>query len=341
MDPTRLYGVKQEWIDHENRHRQVWYCHLHEEEFESRAGYMKHLYDQRLEHKPEDSSPEMVAAVVVPSMNPHRDCPFCPTFFPDVATMQSHVRYHLEKLAIHSFPDIKEREGDDLVSNHPSNSHQVAKIRGRRDSVAHDFTEKELYSFVEITTNDACINQDLNQFIPFVKDSHEPEEGLGLMLPQIALGEKGTLMQWVDSSKDTQSVEYTNNAVFQDTPDPNLLEPPLPLNEGAEFKAMFSDNQDSKYSLTVLQAASAVGHMRVVRRQLTRGADPNAPGGHYGSALQIASAAGHQEIVQLLLDKGADVNARGGYYGRAIEAALVQGYEDIVRLLRDNGATSE
>ncbi|KAF2795714.1 hypothetical protein K505DRAFT_226010, partial [Melanomma pulvis-pyrius CBS 109.77] len=103
-DPNRLYGVRREWVDHENQHRRVWHCYVHEEEFETQPDYMRHLHEKRLEHRPEDSSTEMVAAVVGASSKPHRDCPFCPTAFPDVATMQKHIRYHLERLALYALP---------------------------------------------------------------------------------------------------------------------------------------------------------------------------------------------------------------------------------------------
>ncbi|KAI0968544.1 hypothetical protein F4678DRAFT_474322 [Xylaria arbuscula] len=147
-DPSRLYGMRQEWIDHENQHRRVWHCHIHEEEFETQPEYMQHLHDKRLEHRPEDSSTEMVAAVVGGSSKPHRDCPFCPTVFSDVATMQRHVRYHLERLALYALPDIAEQEGSELEPGQSSDSHQVAENRGRQDSITYDFTKEERQSYL-------------------------------------------------------------------------------------------------------------------------------------------------------------------------------------------------
>jgi len=65
---------------------------------------------------------------------------------------------------------------------------------------------------------------------------------------------------------------------------------------------------------------------------VSKGADVNAQGGHFGTALQAASSGGHEKIVELLVSKGADVNAQGGYFGTALQAASFQGHEKIVEL---------
>lgn len=62
--------------------------------------------------------------------------------------------------------------------------------------------------------------------------------------------------------------------------------------------------------MTVLQAASAGGHLEILRPLLNKTADVNAPGIFHGTALQAALAGGHQEIVQLLFDTKADLNAQ-------------------------------
>jgi ankyrin repeat protein len=51
---------------------------------------------------------------------------------------------------------------------------------------------------------------------------------------------------------------------------------------------------------------------------LDAGADVNAQGEQYGNALQAASELGHEKIVQMLLDARADVNAQGGRYSNAL-----------------------
>lgn len=83
---------------------------------------MQHLQDRQDGHTPDDGLPEMVAAVVSSSAQPHRDCPFCPIAFVDVPTMQKHVRYHLERLAMYALPDVDEQEGGELVSGNSSDS---------------------------------------------------------------------------------------------------------------------------------------------------------------------------------------------------------------------------
>ncbi|KAM0429266.1 hypothetical protein ACHAPT_006480 [Fusarium lateritium] len=149
-DPNRTYRLRQDWIDHENQHRRVWHCHVHGEEFETQPEYIRHLQHRQDEHKPEDRLPEMIATIVASSSKPHRDCPFCPTSFSDVPTMQKHVRYHLERLALYALPDVYEQEGDELASEQPSDSHRLVENRGRRESISRDFTESEEQSFLEV-----------------------------------------------------------------------------------------------------------------------------------------------------------------------------------------------
>lgn len=141
-DPGRLYGAKKEWINHENQHRRVWHCHSHEVEFETQPEYLQHLKGQHPEDKLEDYTPEMIAAVVGASAKPHRDCPFCPTGFSDVPTMQKHVRYHLERLSLYALPNIADDNNAELASERSSDNHQVIKNRRRKDSIENDFVEK-------------------------------------------------------------------------------------------------------------------------------------------------------------------------------------------------------
>ncbi|KAK2616805.1 SET domain-containing protein 3 [Conoideocrella luteorostrata] len=149
-DPGRLYGAKEEWIDHENQHRRVWHCHSHEAEFETQPEYQQHLEEQ---HPQSHYTPEIIAAVVGASAKPHRDCPFCPTTFSDVAIMQKHVRYHLERLALYALPDIGDDKDDELASERSSDSRQVIENRGRQDSIGNDFVE-ERQSFLAAFAND-------------------------------------------------------------------------------------------------------------------------------------------------------------------------------------------
>jgi len=85
---------------------------------------------------------------------------------------------------------------------------------------------------------------------------------------------------------------------------------------------------------TILHAASAGGHEKIVQILLNKKADVNAQGGAYGTALTAASAGGHEKIVQILLNKKVNVNAQGGdYYGTALAAASSGGHEKIVQIL--------
>jgi hypothetical protein len=140
-DPGRLYGSKQDWIDHEDQHRRVWHCHSHDAEFETQPDYQRHLETLHPEYKPEDYTPEIFAAVVGASKKPHRDCPFCPTAFNDVTGMRKHVRYHLERLALYALPDSRDDMNDELVPERSSDSNQVIENKGRKASIGNDFDE--------------------------------------------------------------------------------------------------------------------------------------------------------------------------------------------------------
>ncbi|KAF1982386.1 ankyrin [Aulographum hederae CBS 113979] len=80
------------------------------------------------------------------------------------------------------------------------------------------------------------------------------------------------------------------------------------------------------------------GLLEIVELLLSKGANVNAQGGHYGNALQVASYKGHSSVVELLLSRGADVNARGGDYGNALQEASYKGHSSVVELLLSRGA---
>lgn len=196
-DPNRIYGLRQDWIDHENQHRRVWHCHIHGEEFETQPDYLQHLYDKKDEHKPEDGLPDLVAAVLGSSSKPHRDCPFCPTAFSDVPTMQRHVTYHLERLALYVLPDIEEQEEDELASDEASNSQRPVEKRGRQESIACDFPEEDEVSFLEsygrIFEESPLARQEAQDFDENLnlRQRAEPEtatSGIMTWLSKVALG---------------------------------------------------------------------------------------------------------------------------------------------------------
>ncbi|KAL9112035.1 MAG: hypothetical protein Q9227_003655 [Pyrenula ochraceoflavens] len=118
---------------------------------------------------------------------------------------------------------------------------------------------------------------------------------------------------------------------------------------------------------TALAAASAHGHMEMVRFLIKAGAQVNQTlpthtfleksqqyharfspegaitgrksfGGH-GTAMQAAALAGHIDVIRLLLNNGADVNGLPGHFGTALQAASGCGNLEMVKLLLDHNAS--
>ncbi|KAH7324478.1 hypothetical protein B0I35DRAFT_458217 [Stachybotrys elegans] len=140
QDPNRLYGSRQEWINHESQHTRVWHCFEHHEEFETQPEYLEHI-GQKHQAAGEKLSEELISSVVGPSNQSRRDCPFCPTSLPDVAEMQKHIIFHLERLALLALPPQYEG-GDDDASVRSEDSHEV-QMRGRQKSILEDFMQED------------------------------------------------------------------------------------------------------------------------------------------------------------------------------------------------------
>lgn len=146
-DANRIYGTRQEWLEHESLHTRVWHCAVHCEEFETQPEYTAHLHEKHPEQKAEYFTPELIAAVVGPSLHLHRDCPFCPTAFSEASALQKHVTFHLERLALLALPADDEDEID--KSERASDSHEGQR-RGRVGSIEGDFTDEEQLRFTDI-----------------------------------------------------------------------------------------------------------------------------------------------------------------------------------------------
>ena len=112
-------------------------------------------------------------------------------------------------------------------------------------------------------------------------------------------------------------------------------------------------NQESVYSyssgqtMTALQRACCEGDLDMVTLLLSRGANPNAPGGHYGPALLAATIGENALLVDKLLEAGADINAvhqigpksnSGRRQQTALVRAILNNHLSVVRLLLERGA---
>lgn len=128
---------------------------------------------------------------------------------------------------------------------------------------------------------------------------------------------------------------------------------------------------DERPSITPLWEAASRGHISIIERLISAGADVNAWTGIGGTALRVASSTGQAEavetliraganvdmhslfvatpltsavekdnhvIAELLLQEGADINACGGTYSNALQAASYCGANSLITLLIQNGA---
>lgn len=88
----------------------------------------------------------------------------------------------------------------------------------------------------------------------------------------------------------------------------------------------------------VLQTASLLGRLEIVKEILDSGTNIDAYLEPHDSALIMAIQAGHFEIAELLISRGADVNIVTSKYGIALHLAAAGGIEKIVKLLVQAGA---
>lgn len=84
---------------------------------------------------------------------------------------------------------------------------------------------------------------------------------------------------------------------------------------------------------TPLGAASAEGHLAVVRRLIKAGANVEYSDTRMGNALQIAACRGHSDCVRVLVKAGLDLFASGGERGFALSCAASFGHVDTIETI--------
>ncbi|KAI0415037.1 hypothetical protein F5X98DRAFT_233060 [Xylaria grammica] len=138
QDPNRLYGSKQEWLDHESQHNRVWICQAHDEEFETRPDYVNHLQGQHPDFQADRLSEVLIDTAIGTSKQIYRNCPFCPTGFAETVEMQRHIAFHLVRLALLALNSAGNDSHSDNESINSSDSHQPREC-GRTKSIIGDF----------------------------------------------------------------------------------------------------------------------------------------------------------------------------------------------------------
>lgn len=103
-----------------------------------------------------------------------------------------------------------------------------------------------------------------------------------------------------------------------------------------------SVNQTTLTNSTPLRAACFDGHLEIVRYLVgEQGADLEVANRHGHTCLMISCYKGHSEIARYLLEKGADVNRRSVKGNTALHDCAESGSLEILRLLLDSGAHME
>ncbi|KAH7133178.1 ankyrin repeat-containing domain protein [Dactylonectria estremocensis] len=301
----------------------VWHCHVHEEEFETQPDYMQHLREKPLEHAPEDSSAEMVAAVVGASSKPHRDCPFCPTEFSDVATMHRH--------ALDGGSD-NERNDERLlraVVKGDEAAVQSLLAQGANIHVKNNYKQTPLHVAASTGHKDIVrVLLDLGASIE-AKDHEEltplhtaPAKG-NEQIVQLLL-ERGADPEAVDDDDETPLIlaaELGQDAIAQ-----------LLLGRGADTEAvggMFIKE-------TPLSHAARRGHESIF--VLDQGVYLEQWDGNAKTPLLLAAEHGREGVVRLLLDRGADMEAVDDRRRTPLSWAAGEGHEAVTQLLLYQGA---
>jgi uncharacterized protein len=100
-------------------------------------------------------------------------------------------------------------------------------------------------------------------------------------------------------------------------------------------------NQVAKNAMKVapIHSAAASKQLKIARRLLELGANPNARQESGFTALHEVAANGHMEFAKLLLAHGADVNAKTDSGKTPVAFAIAAGQTEMANLLRQHGGT--
>lgn len=104
-NPDQLYDTRQDWIDHENTHRNVLRCPEHQsEQFNTSSELQVHLWQEH-DKSERATSRNLVNHISDPvSMLPDRDCPICSSSLSTLRALRNHIALHLENLSVFSLP---------------------------------------------------------------------------------------------------------------------------------------------------------------------------------------------------------------------------------------------
>jgi hypothetical protein len=130
----QLYDSWSDWVSHELlAHNQEWQCIHHlEQEFQTREDYVEHIKATHAADSHLLLSPEMLNPRRIESSRSNRLCPFCLIEEHDMSTMQKHVAWHLETIALFALPRStgleQGSEQGDLDSNQSGRVNQDSRI---------------------------------------------------------------------------------------------------------------------------------------------------------------------------------------------------------------------
>jgi ankyrin repeat protein len=97
------------------------------------------------------------------------------------------------------------------------------------------------------------------------------------------------------------------------------------------------DRPDGDLRVRPLHTAAGAGHIRIVRRLLRAGANPNVRVKGMGTPLHLAASYGHLDCVRALVRAGADASLCDEDGKRAIDYARRYGRTDVVKFLKGIG----